>query len=199
MTDTKTCTICEESKTLDEFYKQRAGRFGRMARCKDCHRRNTRRHNRTKPNRNKDAKERWRQQGLAAALKAREGVTGITCTVCDEFKPMDAFADHDGGKFAKRQQCRQCRNERMRPTRTKYFEQYREQSPEKVAAHRIVAAAIASGELTVEPCEVCGATDTMIDAHHDDYSKPLEVRWLCREHHMEHHRSIRDASQEDSN
>ncbi|MFC3331681.1 hypothetical protein ACFOEM_04310 [Paenalcaligenes hominis] len=34
-------------------------------------------------------------------------------------------------------------------------------------------------------CEVCGKSK--VDAHHDDYSKPLEVRWLCREHHMQHH------------
>lgn len=33
------------------------------------------------------------------------------------------------------------------------------------------------------PCEVCGAAE--VEAHHDDYSKPLQVRWLCRQHHIE--------------
>ncbi len=41
------------------------------------------------------------------------------------------------------------------------------------------------GELTPEPCEVCGAEK--VDAHHDDYLKPLEIRWLCRKHHRLHH------------
>lgn len=34
-------------------------------------------------------------------------------------------------------------------------------------------------------CEVCDAPDP--EAHHDDYSKPLEVRWLCRACHLAHH------------
>jgi len=35
-------------------------------------------------------------------------------------------------------------------------------------------------------CEVCGNPDT--EAHHDDYSKPLEIRWLCFEYHREWHK-----------
>lgn len=45
---------------------------------------------------------------------------------------------------------------------------------------------ITAGKLIKEPCEVCG-TDKDVEAHHDDYNKPLDVRWLCRKHHREHH------------
>ena len=44
---------------------------------------------------------------------------------------------------------------------------------------------INSGRLVRQPCEVCGSVPT--HAHHDDYEKPLDVRWLCRSHHVEHH------------
>lgn len=47
--------------------------------------------------------------------------------------------------------------------------------------------AIRKGKLTRKPCEVCGCTE--VDAHHDDYGQPYSVRWLCRPHHIQHHRS----------
>lgn len=64
--------------------------------------------------------------------------------------------------------------------------QFRLRYPEKAAAHDAVRNARLRGALTPQPCEVCGATED-IHAHHDDYSKPLEVRWLCaRCHRIEH-------------
>lgn len=45
--------------------------------------------------------------------------------------------------------------------------------------------AIKRGILTRQPCEECGLEK--VDAHHEDYSKPLEVRWLCRAHHAALH------------
>lgn len=41
------------------------------------------------------------------------------------------------------------------------------------------------GKLTPEPCEACGFSD--VQMHHDDYARPLAVRWLCRECHQRLH------------
>jgi hypothetical protein len=60
---------------------------------------------------------------------------------------------------------------------------------EKRACHVIAGNAIRDGRLIKRPCEVCGADE--VDAHHDDYAKPLGVRWLCRKHHAEHHKRER--------
>jgi predicted transcriptional regulator len=55
--------------------------------------------------------------------------------------------------------------------------------------------AINKGILVPQPCEVCGETGSFSDgrrkvqAHHDDYSKPLVVRWLCQHHHHEWHKT----------
>jgi hypothetical protein len=59
---------------------------------------------------------------------------------------------------------------------------------ERNKAHRIVSAAKAKGILAIQPCEVCGKE--AVHAHHDDYSRPLDVKWLCPFHHKERHIQI---------
>ena len=62
---------------------------------------------------------------------------------------------------------------------------YRERHRAKHLAHKAVQTAIARKALTRQCCEVCGVLET--HAHHDDYDKPLDVRWLCLGHHREAH------------
>jgi len=62
-------------------------------------------------------------------------------------------------------------------------------------AHDILEKAVLNGKL-LNPgkCEICGGAGTFVDgraaiqAHHDDYNKPLSVRWLCQKCHYEWHR-----------
>ena len=64
---------------------------------------------------------------------------------------------------------------------------YINQHPERVAAHRAVAEALDAGKLA-KPifCPRCFRLKPL-DAHHDDYRKPLKVRWLCRACHTHVH------------
>lgn len=55
----------------------------------------------------------------------------------------------------------------------------------KMRCRWLTQRAIIAGRLVRQPCEVCG--NVTVDAHHDDYAKPMAVRWLCRLHHREHH------------
>ncbi len=62
---------------------------------------------------------------------------------------------------------------------------YRRNSHKRKA---VIAAnnAVRDGRLMKRPCDVCGVAK--VEAHHADYSKPLEVRWLCNKHHREEHK-----------
>lgn len=63
--------------------------------------------------------------------------------------------------------------------------------PERVKARQTVRSAVRSGKLIKQPCEVCGTTEN-IQSHHEDYSKPLEVKWLCRKHHKDAEKTVRE-------
>lgn len=60
-------------------------------------------------------------------------------------------------------------------------------------AHALVRKALREAKLQRQPCEVCGLYEHGrsgkygVHAHHDNYLKPLEVRWLCRVHHAREH------------
>lgn len=62
---------------------------------------------------------------------------------------------------------------------------YPELAEKKRAARSFANRAIKDGLLERQPCEICGNPKS--DAHHDDYDKPLEVRWLCRRDHAKWH------------
>lgn len=75
--------------------------------------------------------------------------------------------------------CRRCRNAEMRRWRhTRTHQQIFEDR-----SRAILRAALARGTILREPCEVCESL--IVESHHDDYSFPLHVRWLCHKHHIE--------------
>ena len=63
---------------------------------------------------------------------------------------------------------------------------YRTTFPNKATAHAMVNNAIKRNTLIKQPCEICGSIEH-VNAHHDDYLKPLSVRWLCMSHHRAWH------------
>lgn len=60
--------------------------------------------------------------------------------------------------------------------------------PEKRKAREILRMNVRSGNVQKLPCEFCG--DLKSEAHHTDYSKPLDVRWLCKKHHVSIHQFV---------
>ena len=130
-----------------------------------------------------------------------------TCFKCRKTKPLSDFYKHPkmgDGHLGKCKDCA-CHDVREnRKIRADYYRAYdckrgnrmtvedirkqREAHPEWNKAHRAVSWAKKAGKLKAQPCECCGSS-TLVHAHHDDYSKPLEVRWLCPLHHKMVHSS----------
>lgn len=64
-----------------------------------------------------------------------------------------------------------------------YLRRCRKEHPEVFRARNAVNNAVRKGRLLRQPCERCGWSPA--EAHHDDYSRPLDVRWLCFRCHRE--------------
>ena len=66
---------------------------------------------------------------------------------------------------------------------------------QKRVAQAAVKDAIRTGRLVRQPCIICTARQsTQIKkshGHHEDYSKPLDVIWLCSFHHIKRHEQIK--------
>jgi hypothetical protein len=67
----------------------------------------------------------------------------------------------------------------------------------KKFAHRIARGAIERRRLVPQPCERCGKPPfdeakvrRLVMAHHEDYTQPLQVNWLCRECHRARHKEL---------
>ena len=96
-----------------------------------------------------------------------------TCSICGKEKEQN---------YLNESCCRDCKIMRKKISRTnRNSDQILKEN-----VRRYTYKAIMEGKLIKMPCEVCN-TEIDVQAHHDDYYKPLVVRWLCRKHHREHH------------
>lgn len=111
------------------------------------------------------------------------------CFKCRRAAYMREWYRRPGNAEAQRQSQKESRLRRIEEVRAydraRGFRVYDE---EKVAARRAVKVAVLAGLLVRQPCEVCG--DPQTDGHHEDYGRPLDVRWLCRPHHLALHRKV---------
>jgi hypothetical protein len=81
----------------------------------------------------------------------------------------------------KHPQWKKADNKKRQEQTAKLIKKWREEHPEIIKCWRIYRMALKNGILIRKPCEICGSKK--VHGHHDDYSKPLEVRWLCPKHH----------------
>jgi hypothetical protein len=143
---------------------------------------------------------------LAQAFAIPQACT--TCRVCGEVKPRSEYYHHQVRKCGTVGECKECTKTRVRrramtdpkvqeyerarsktPARRAHIasvaKRWTEKNPEAHRAHYAVTNAVRDGRLKRAPCLFCGADQ--VHGHHRDYSRPLDVIWLCPKcHHRLH-------------
>ncbi len=135
------------------------------------------------------------------------------CFKCKQIKIINDFYRHSHMADGFLNKCKNCLNKYNREHYKNHIEYYkahmkiynqtekgkiirkeatskwRKNNPEKIMANNAVNNALHAKKFFKEPCKKCGDKEN-IEGHHEDYDKPLEVIWLCRQHHFEIHKTI---------
>lgn len=146
--------------------------------------------------------------------KIVDGATHWKCGRCGEFFPVEGFYRNKRTLLGITSECRKCHCQTSIKSRDKdsardanrvHMAKARRQDPERfrereraysrkrvrndrVAARQELNYAVRSGRVAKpDYCATCGS-NAKLTAHHDDYSKPLDVRWLCYSCHGKEHR-----------
>lgn len=96
-----------------------------------------------------------------------------TCSKCGN--------ELEDNRKGKQRYCKVCHAQNMRLTRPKHSDLSGDQK-KKANARSYLNVYIRRGVIKRLPCLFCGNPES--EGYHRDYSKPLEVTWLCREHHL---------------
>lgn len=89
----------------------------------------------------------------------------------------------------KQRNCKKCHASNMRLWRITH--RLKGDALKKANARARAGVEYRRGNLIPKSCEVQGCIEKA-QKHHEDYSKPLEVRWLCRDHHLMLHKKERE-------
>lgn len=110
----------------------------------------------------------------------------IECTKMD----MKAHRIMNPGQYRQYEAVRSIRPERIKAN-MKHIQEWRSKNPERYKAQNAVNNALRDGRLKrASACQVCGAIFEL-HAHHADYSKPLDVLWVCPKCHRDlHHTAL---------
>jgi hypothetical protein len=170
MEEGRICTVCNIEKTYDCFSKSKKGKNGYAEQCKVCRLVKDREYYKKRPEICLAKHERWAKRNPEKILKNQR-----------------EYYHRNKDKIL----------EKLKETRKKNgyntTKQYKHRNKEKIDAHNYVALAIKFGNLVrPETCEKC-KKQCKPHAHHHDYTKPLDVIWVCPKCHGEEHRIILSA------
>ncbi len=130
------------------------------------------------------------------------------CFKCEEVKPIEEFYRHPQMGDGHLGKCKECtkrdvkqryqlviedrhayeKNRNQEPERRSAMGDYRRQGrlrhPDRYKARTSVNNAVRDKKLVKDACCRCGSTNR-VEAHHSDYSKPLDIDWVCFKCHRE--------------
>lgn len=159
----KECFKCKKVKPYSEYYKHKGMKDGHLGKCKSCAKGDT---------------VKYRHDNIEKVREYDRNRPNAEERISINKERIDRYKTEEPDKYKK------------------YVMQklnWAKKNKHKKNAHNIVARALMNGNITRPlSCEVCGSS-SKLQAHHNDYNRPLEVVWLCVPCHAKAHKDIREA------
>jgi hypothetical protein len=128
------------------------------------------------------------------------------CFKCNEVKDLSGFYPHKQMADGYLNKCKECaRNDAaLQLEKNKLNPEWLDKEKERARLKQLklkgkpriiiyaeIKRKITNGEINKLPCAVCG--NAKAQGHHEDYSKPFDLVWLCIRHHQYRHIHLRNA------
>lgn len=199
----KQCNECGLIKQIDDFYKNKCMADGHLNKCKVCFslykkrywvenkqqlQEYKKKHRQEKADHYKEYAKSYRLQNIDS-IKQKEKERRSKSSEKIRAYDRDYSRSESGKAVRKVIQKRYLSTAKGKALSIKASKKYIENNPIKKKCHNAVRREIKKGALIpVKFCQNCASSEGKIHAHHDDYSLPLSVRWLCAKCHKDWHR-----------
>ncbi len=182
----RVCYKCKNEKDESEFHKDKSQCGGLSYECKKC----KSEFRKIKRMENPEHYRAMQVRNLARNLKAiRESQAKHLEKNRD--KILERRRKHyelNREEITQKENARR-KSDKFREYSRNYHRKLRSENKDLVAAWNKVSRAIRMGKIIAgTKCEKCGSVKK-IEGHHADYSKPLDLQWLCKKCHVWIHKS----------
>ena len=189
----KECTKCKDTKSLTEFGRYKVSKKP-ISECKECVRKRAREHFRRNREACNEKRRRYyrdnKEKSLTRQKKYYQENWEAIRKRCNERNKTPEYRNQSNERARKWQKANK---EKVNAT----IKRGRERNPKKANATQHIFWALKLGVIKrPDFCEKC-EEKTKLQAHHDDYEKPLEVRWLCKICHNHEHGKLLDIDPKD--
>lgn len=178
----KKCFKCMCEKPLDAFYRHSAMGDGRLGKCKDCTKADVRA-NRLANIEHYRAFDKARAS-MPQRVAARKAYSQTDAGAAAHRRANSKYYAEGGGKAARR---KYSTSEHGKRAHRSLILRNRAEHPERHAARVALGNAVRDRRVVPWPSCAVPECNCKPHAHHPDYSRPLDVVWLCPAHHRQAH------------
>lgn len=211
----KICGKCKIEKTEESFYKDKKGKNGLNATCKECAIAHSKKWKSKNPENVKNSIKKRRKERHSELLEKEAEYREVNREKINEagkkyreanrdlcrkrglehyYKNREKYREYADANHEKRviydARYRKLHADKIRIKKREFEFEYRKTKPLQHKARKAVYHAIKRGDLTrSKKCQMCN-TEGNVEAHHSDYTEMLSVIWVCRKCHGGIHRTL---------